>query len=206
MMKAAESNDRNGAGDAITELLIEMSEGSAEAVGKLVPLVYDQLREMAHHKLGFERSGHTLDTTALVHEAYMRLVKQDRVAWQSRTHFYAIAAQAMRRILVNYAVKRKADKRGGGAPNVPLDEMLDSDSSPVSDDRIDEILTVHRALEELESFNERGCRVVEYRFFGGMTYDEIAEVLGVAPITVRRAWTGAKLWLARRIGEDDNEA
>jgi len=202
-METAGSNERRSR-ERITRLLVEMSEGSSSAVDKLVPLVYDELRDMAHHKLGFERRGHTLDTTALVHEAYMRLVRQDRVEWQSRTHFYAVAAQAMRRILVNYAVRRKAEKRGGGAPKVPLDEMLDSDPNLFSDERIDEVLTVHRALEELEVFNERGCRVVEYRFFGGLTYDEISDAMGIAPITVRRAWTGAKLWLSRRIGEQNS--
>jgi RNA polymerase sigma factor (TIGR02999 family) len=192
--------------EAITELLVAMQEGRPEAVNRLMPLVYDELREMAHHKLRFERRGHTLDTTALVHEAYLRLVRQERVQWQSRTHFYALAAQAMRRILVNYAAKHKAAKRGGGAPHVPIDEALDAAAGRFSDERIEQILAVDQALEQLEAFNERGCRVVEYRFFGGMTHAEIAEVMGLSTITVRRAWTAAKLWLRREMTAGGEES
>lgn len=183
----------------ITLLLNEMSGGNAEAFNRLVPLVYDQLRDMAHRKLEFERDSHTLNTTALVHEAYLRLVRQDRVKWQSRAHFYAIAAQAMRRILVNYAVKRKAKKRGGDAQNVPLEESLDHRMPLFSDDRLDDVISLDQAMTRLESFNERGCRVVEYRFFGGLIYEEIAEVMDVSTTTVRRAWSAAKSWLRREM-------
>lgn len=198
-MASADLQPEHASRDAVTELLIEMRQGNPEAVDRLVPLVYDGLREMASHKLRFERRDHTLDTTALVHEAYLRLVRQERVQWQSRTHFYAIAAQAMRRILVNYAAKRKAVKRGGDAPHMPLDEALDAGAGAFSDERLHEVLAVDQALEKLEVFNPRGCRVVEYRFFGGMTYEEIAEVMGLSAITVRRAWNASKMWLRREM-------
>lgn len=183
----------------VTDLLIEMRNGDAGALDQLLPLVYDELRELAHTKLRFERRGHTLNTTALVHEAYLRLVDQTRVQWQSRAHFYAVAAQAMRRILVNYAAKRKAEKRGGSSPNVPYDEMLDAAFDELSDERLDEVLAIDSALRKLERFNERGCRVVECRFFAGMNYEEVAEAMGLSSITVRRSWTAAKAWLRQEL-------
>jgi len=152
---------------------------------------------MAHERLRYERSGHTLDTSALVHEAYLRLADQRRVEWQSRTHFFAIAAQAMRRILVNYAEQHRAQKRGGGAQDLALDEVMAG--LGVGSATPPDVLDLNEALLRLESFNERGCRVVEYRFFGGMTHEEIAEVMGTSPVTVRRAWTAARLWLRREL-------
>lgn len=187
---------------AITALLIEMQEGRSQALNQLMPLVYEELRQMAHHKLGFERAHHTLNTTALVHEAYLRLVNQNRVQWQGRTHFYAIAALAMRRILVNYAAKRNADKRGGHTPKVSLEAALEAGLPLFSDERTEEVLALDEALQRLEAFNERGSRVVEYRFFGGLTYEEIAEVMGLSVITVRRAWSSAKAWLRREMRQD----
>lgn len=164
-----------------------------------MPLVYGELRALAHKKLQFERDDHTLSTTALVHEAYFRLVNQRDVQWQSRSHFFAIAAQAMRRILVNYAEKHKAAKRGGGVPDLPLQEALDDGEVFFSAGRIEALLVIDQALTRLATFNERGCRVVEYRFFGGLTHREVAEVMGLSVSTVRRAWSAAKSWLRREM-------
>lgn len=196
-MGVIDANAAQGGPDDITQLLRRHRAGDRAAFDHLVGLVYQHLRQTARGQLARGWASRTLDTTALVHEAYLRLVRQERMQWQSRTHFYAIAAQAMRRILVNYAEKRRAARRGGGTAPVPLDEALDTPLLPP--DRIDEVLAVDQALQKLEAFNPRGCRVVEYRFFGGMTHDEIADVLGVSVITVRRAWTGARMWLRREI-------
>ena len=166
----------------VTALLNAMRAGEPEALDRLVPVVYDELRRMAHHKLRFERPGHTLNTTALVHEAYLRLADQRWAQVQDRTHFFAIAAQAMRRILVSYARKHNAVKRGGQVQWVPLDEVLD-DSLVFSDEQAGELLALDAALTRLEAFNARGCRVVEYRIFGGLTHDEIADVMGLSTIT-----------------------
>jgi len=189
--------------EAVTQLLVEARDGNSEALNELMPLVYDELRALAHEKLRYERDDHTLDTTALVHEAYLRLVNQRTVEWQSRSHFFALAAQAMRRILVNYAEKHKAQKRGGGTPDVPLDDALDRGEIVFSPERIEHLLGVDRALDRLASFNERGCRVVEYRFFGGLTHREVAEVMGLSVSTVRRAWSAAKSWLRREMKGDE---
>lgn len=185
---------------AVTQLLIEARGGNSEALNELMPLVYDELRELAHEKLRHERAGHTLGTTALVHEAYLRLVNQREVEWQSRSHFFALAAQAMRRILVNYAEKHKAEKRGGGTPDVPLERAMKRGEVVFSAERIEQILGVDHALDRLATFNERGCRVVEYRFFGGLTHREVAEVMGLSVSTVRRAWSASKAWLRREMG------
>lgn len=182
----------------VTELLAELRAGDENAFDALFPRVYDELRGLAHHKLQFERANHTLNTTALVHEAYERLVRQE-VAWQNRAHFFAVAAQAMRRILVNYAVKRKAEKRGGGAVPLPLHE-----AGPIGGDDavdLDDVLSIDEALRRLEAFNERGCRVIEYHFFGGLTHEEIAAVMGLSLSTVRRAWRAARAWLRCELGE-----
>ncbi len=168
----------------ITELLAEARHGKRDALDRLLPLVYDELRRLAHHRLRFERPDHTLNTTALVHEAYLKLVDQERVDWANRSHFFAIAAQAMRRLLVNYAEMRAAVKRGGGAVHLPLED------APIA------------VSDAEERFNERGCRVVEYRFFAGLSYEEIGEVMGTSPITVRRAWAAAKSWLRRELGPE----
>jgi RNA polymerase sigma factor (TIGR02999 family) len=182
----------------VTRLLNDVGAGSARAVDELLPLVYDELKALAAGKLRAERDDHTLNTTALVHEAYLKLVDQTRVEWQSRAHFFAVAAQAMRRILINYASMRNADKRGGGAALLSLDEA----SAVVSEREADELVALDTALDELTTFNDRGARVVTYRFFGGMTYDEIADVLGVSPITARRSWDSARAWLRRRLRDD----
>lgn len=166
-----------------------------EALNRLVPLVYEELRKIAHVQLLRERAGHTLNTTALVHEAYVKLVDQDRVEWRDRTHFYGVAAQAMRRILVNYAEARRTQKRGGGAEKVPLDESLVA----LDDAQLDELLALDQALNRLQAFNPRGARVVEYRFFAGLQHDEVAEIMDLSAVTVRRAWSAAKTWLREEL-------
>jgi RNA polymerase sigma factor (TIGR02999 family) len=190
----------------LTDLLVQASGGDAVALNRVFPIVYEELRRLAQKHLRSEREGHTLNTTALVHEAYVKLVDQ-RVHWQNRAHFYAIASQAMRRILINYAEMRKAGKRGGGALHIPLEEA--GLAMPI--ERIDELLALDQALERLKAFNPRGAEVVVFRFFGGLSYDEIAEVTGTSTMTVRRAWTAARSWLHRELraapaGAADNGA
>ncbi len=186
--------------EAVTELLRSSQAGDKEAVNQLLPLVYDEMRKVARQKLRFERDGHTLDTTALVHEAYFKLINHEKVEWQSRTHFLAIAALAMKRILINYAKKKKAIKRGGEFSRVELEEV-EGQVESMSESMADEVLALNEALKRMEAFNERGSKVVEYHFFGGLTWKEISEVMGIAPITVRRAWNVSKLWLKRELKE-----
>lgn len=181
----------------ITEMLGELSSGNREVVDKLIPLVYDGLHQMAQRHLRRERRGHTLNATALVHEAYMKLVDQKRVNWQNRAHFFAIAAQSMRRILINYAHKRKAQKRGGGQVIVTFVE----ESMP-RETRAEELIALDEALTRLSKMNERQGKVVEYWFFGGLTHEEIAEVLGVSLPTVRRDWRLARAWLTRELNQN----
>ncbi len=183
---------------AVTRLLRDIGAGSNRAVDELFPLVYDELKALAAGKLRRERNGHTLNTTALVHEAYLKLVDQTRVEWQSRSHFFAVAAQAMRRILINYANMRKAEKRGRGVEVLPLEEAR----LVLSDEEADELVALDTALEELNEFNRRGALVVTYRFFGGLTYPEIADVLGTSQITARRAWDTSRAWLRRRLRDE----
>jgi len=182
----------------VTEILQQARGGDRQAMDRLVSLVYDELHALARRKLAFEQPGHTLQTTALVHEAYLKLIDQTRVDWQNRTHFFAVAALAMRRILVNHAEGRRAAKRGGAV--VPLElEEAHAAAVTVPDDRI---LALDEALTRLAQFNERGARVVEYRFFGGLGYDEIATIMGLSPVTVRRAWETARAWLKRELEGD----
>jgi len=181
----------------VTELLISLRDGNREALNELVPLVYSELRRIARRKLRLERSGHTLGTTALVNEAYLQLVQVDRIQWQSRAHFLAIAAQAMRNILVGHARRRKRIKRGGGAPHVPLSE---ADDFPVQE--ADRILELDAALTDLAALNPRHARIVECRFFGGMTIEETASVLGVSPATAKRDWTVLRGWLQRELDQE----
>ena len=183
---------------AVTRLLRDVGAGSNRAVDELFPLVYEELKAIAAGKLRRERGGHTLNTTALVHEAYLKLVDQTRVEWQSRSHFFAVASQAMRRILINYAHMRNAEKRGGGVETLPLEEAR----LVLSSEEAEELVALDSALEELNEFNQRGALVVTYRFFGGLTYAEIADVLGTSQITARRAWETSKAWLHRRLRDD----
>jgi len=178
----------------ITAQLQAWVAGEPTARETLFPLVYDELRRIAHRQLQREWDGHTLDTTALVHEAYLKLVDQTRAGFTDRSHFFAVAANAMRRILVDYARRYLADKRGGAPRRVTLtDDML------VAEERADTLLAINDALLELSRIDERLSMVVECRFFGGLTEEETAEVLGVTARTVRRDWTKAKGWLHRTL-------
>lgn len=174
----------------ITGLLLAWRAGKPEASSQLFALVYDELRRIAHAQLGRETDGHTLDTTGLVHEAYLKLVDQTRVQWVDRSHFLAVATQAMRRVLVDYARRRNSDKRGNSPRQVSL-----TDATLVTEDRADLLLALDEALLTLEKVDERLSRIVECRFFGGLTEEETAEVLGVTARTVRRDWVKAKGWL-----------
>ncbi|MFL6211252.1 MAG: ECF-type sigma factor [Pyrinomonadaceae bacterium] len=179
--------------DQVTGLLAELSNGDKAAYEKLVPLVYDELHRLAHHYMSRERAGHTLQTTALVDEAYLRLVDQ-KVRWQNRTHFFAIAAQLMRRILVDHARKSARAKRGGGAQELELHEAV-----LMARDRAAELVALDEALAALARFDERKSRVVELRFFGGLSVAETAKVLGVSPNTIDRDWTTARAWLYKAL-------
>jgi RNA polymerase sigma factor (TIGR02999 family) len=174
----------------VTLLLRQVKAGDSAAESRLLELVYPQLRKIARQHLRRERTGHTLQPTALVNEAYMHLAGQMEKDWQNRSHFYAVAAQSMRRILVDYARQRNAAKRDGNRQRVELTDAL-----AISADRLDEILAIDEALKRLAEFDPRRSKVVEMRFFGGMTEDEAAEVLGVALRTVKRDWNVAKAWL-----------
>ena len=195
------SEEKRHSGQNATQLLQASQAGDQQAINDLMPLVYGEMKNIAHQKLRFERNGHTLDTTALVHEAYFKLISHEEVEWQSRAHFLGVAALAMKRILINYAEYKQAVKRGGDYSRVELDEIRDPDSVMISDSMAEEILALNKALNRMKTFNERGSLVVEYHFFGGLTWDEISTIMGIAPITVRRAWNAARLWLSREIGK-----
>ena len=180
----------------VTELLLSLRNGNREALDELVPLIYDELRAIAQRRLRYERRGHTLSTTALVHEAYLKLVQLDRVEWQSRAHFLAIAARVMRNILVNHALRRKRVKRGGGAPLVPLEEAAELPAAEA-----ERILALDAALEKLKALNPRHARIVECRFFGGMTIKETATVIEVSGATVERDWALLRVWLGRELAQ-----
>lgn len=188
----------------ITALLEAHSSGDPDAMDELFPLVYDELRRIARRRMRGERSDHTLRTTALVHEAYMELVDLDRIDWQDRRHFFAVAARVMRNVLVDYAVKRNAEKRGGDQDRVPLEEW-DGATAVVLDD----VLAVHQALERLEAIDQRQVRVVECRFFAGLTIEETSDALGISMSTVGRDWRMARAWLNRELtngaGGDQDE-
>jgi RNA polymerase sigma factor (TIGR02999 family) len=162
---------------------------------EIAPLVYDELRRIAARKLRDERTSHTLSATALVHEAWLELNKLDRIKWQNRSHYLAVAAQAMRRILIDYAVGRSRQKRGGGQVPIPLDGEVWA----VAETRGEDLLALDEALERLAALNERQSRIVEYRFYGGMTVEETAEALSVSPATVKREWSTARAWLNREL-------
>ncbi len=188
-----EENSENS--QQITQLLKQWSDGKREVLESLMPLVYEELRRQASRYLKKERSNHTLQTTALINEAYLKLIDQREVVWQNRAHFFAIAAQAMRRILVDYARQRQREKRGGKAENLPLEQAI----SIVSQEKSVDLVALDDALTRLEKFDERQARVVELRYFSGLSLDETAEVLGVSNVTVRRDWNLAKAWLLQEI-------
>jgi RNA polymerase sigma factor (TIGR02999 family) len=174
----------------VTDLLTRWSQGDDRALAELTPLVYEELRRLAHYHMGGQRPNHTLQTTALINEVYLRLADQTNPRWQNRAHFFAVAARAMRQILVSYARSQQAQKRGRGAIKVELDE-----AAIVSPEESKEIVDLHEALETLATLDSRKAQVVELKYFGGLNYDEIAEVLKISRVTVRRDWEFAKVWL-----------
>ena len=178
----------------VTRLLVDWSNGNAAALEQLTPLVYGELRRLAARYLRKERAGHTLQSTALVHEAYIRLIDQKNVRWQNRAHFFGVAAQMIRRILVDHARSRQAGKRGSGAPRLSLDEAL---AAPDKKDL--DLIALDDALSSLAKIDQQQARIVELRFFTGLTVEETAEVLGISPATVKRDWVTAKAWLYRDI-------
>lgn len=178
----------------ITQLLAEWNGGDQAALDRLLPLIYEELRRQAHHRMRHERAGHTLQTTALVHEAFVRLVDYRNVRWQDRAHFFAVAAQLMRRVLVDHARSRRRLKRGGGAFRVTLGA-----ESAMSPQRSQELLALDEALVRLAATDPRKARVVEFRLFGGLSNEEVAEVLKVSINTVTRDWNMALAWLRREL-------
>ena len=181
---------------AVTRLLLEWSDGDGQALTRLIPLVYDELRRIAGQYLRRERAGHTLQPTAVVHEAYLKLVGQRRVRWQNRAHFFAVAAQLIRRILVDHARARAAAKRGGGLPPLALERA----PGPAGGRDLD-VLALDETLRRLSTLDPRQARLVELRFFAGLGVEESAEVMGVSPATVKREWRTAKAWLYRELRE-----
>ena len=178
----------------VTQLLNDWSNGDREALDKLTPLVYDELRRLAHHYMSREHPGHTLETTALVNEAYLRLVGQKDTHWHNRAHFFAVSATVMRHILVDHARQKGYLKRGGHAPTVALEE-----AAVMSEERAADLLALDEALHDLARYDERKARIVELRYFAGLSIEETAQVLDVAPITVRREWEKAKAWLYKAV-------
>jgi RNA polymerase sigma-70 factor, ECF subfamily len=178
-----------------TRLLAEWSTGNQSALDRLVPVVYDELRHIASHYMRRERHGHLLQTTALVNEAYLRLVGREKVSCQTRSQFFAIAAQVMRRVLVDYARGQKRAKRGGAMESLALDDVV-----LLSEDRAEELIAIDSALDSLKGLDPRKCSVFEMRYFGGMSVDEVSQTLSVSPETVARDWRMAKVWLRREIG------
>ena len=181
----------------LTELLSDWQQGDQSALNKLTPLVYDELRRIAHRYVQRERNGHTLDTTALVNEAYLRLAGQKKIDWQNRSHFFAFTAQVMRHILIDHARRRHYVKHGGNVQRVSLAE-----AEAMSQERARELVAMDEALDELAEFDPRKSRVVELRYFGGLDLEETAEVLEVSIMTVRRDWRAAKAWLYRRMKDE----
>jgi RNA polymerase sigma factor (TIGR02999 family) len=179
----------------ITQLLIDLTDGNKEVVNEILPLIYDELRKLANSYLRRERGNHTLQPTALVHEAYMKLIDQKQVRWQNRAHFFGIAAQVMRRILMDYARQHKAEKRGGSGENIPLEEGF----IIIENERSADLLALDEALENLKKIDEMKAKIVELRYFGGLSVEETAEVLGVSQITIKRHWRMAKAWLYGRL-------
>jgi RNA polymerase sigma factor (TIGR02999 family) len=178
----------------VTLLLHKLDEGDASVINELFEQVYNELRRLAHEQLKGERKGHTLNATALVHEAYLKLVDSRQVNWQNKAHFFAVAARSMRQILIDYARQRKAQKRGGNKPLVTFNE-----ENILREARAGEMLLLDETLSELEKTDPRMGSVVEMKFFAGLTFEEIAEVLGVSPRTIRRDWRFARAWLTRKL-------
>lgn len=188
-----------GAENPITQYLAEAKEGSSEAYGKVFPLVYDDLKKIAHQRLFGHKTGDTLNTTALVHESYLKLVDGTDPDWKDRAHFFAVASRAMRFILVDYIRSKTALKRGGDSS----DESLSNVNLAV-EERIEDFITLNTAVEKLLEWNERLGKLVEYRFFGGMTYQEISEITGYSEPTLKRDWARARMWLYNSMKDPEN--
>jgi len=186
--------------DQITQLLADWSDGDKSALDRLTPLIYEELRRLAHHYMRRERPGHTLQTTALVNEAYVRLINRKNIDWQNRDHFFAIAAQLMRTILVDHARRHGYSKRGGGARRISLNE-----AAVVSQDRTAEVVELDEALTRLAVFDPQQSRIVELRFFGGLTIKQTADVLGLSPATIKREWSTARAWLFRELDVSETD-
>ena len=186
----------------VTQLLVAWSSGDRAALDRLVPLVYDELHRLAQSYMHQERAGHSLQTTALIHEAYLRLIDARDIQWENRAHFFGVAARVMRQILVAFARERGWQKRGGGAQRVSLDETMVIEAG-----RDEDLMALDEAIQSLAKFDARKAQVVEMRFFGGLTEEEIAEALHVSPETVRRDWRLAKSWLLHKLsGEKTDDA
>jgi RNA polymerase sigma-70 factor, ECF subfamily len=183
----------------ITELLLSWSKGDKEALEHLIPLVSSELRRLARRYMAKERSGHTLQTSALINEAYLRLVNQQNVEWKDRAHFFAVAAQIMRHILIDHARRYQYEKRGAGAQKITLD-----DAAVLGQQRAKELIALDEALVELAAFDPRKSQIVELRFFGGLSIEEVAEVTSTSPATVKRELQAAKLWLKRIMAQDES--
>lgn len=181
----------------VTVLLRELANGNQQALDELVPMVYEQLHAIARHHMAGEDQGHTLNSTALVHEAYLRIANLNRIDWQDRAHFFAIASRAIRRVLVDHAVRRNAQKREGTRKQVALNSV-----ALVADSDVDGVLALDQALERLNELDTRQVRVVECRFFGGMSIDETATALDISKATVKRDWVLARAWLNRELSDD----
>lgn len=183
--------------EKVTQMLRQVQAGNRDALDELFPIIYKELRRLASSQLAGERANHTLQPTALVHEAYMRLIDQHSVNWQNRAHFFSIAAETMRRILVNHAVQRNAQKRGSGVACIELDEAI-SYHDQAADRELDLVL-LDDALKQLEEFDPTQAKIVELRFFGGLTVEETAEVMKISESTVKREWRMAKSWLKTKL-------
>jgi RNA polymerase sigma factor (TIGR02999 family) len=184
----------------VTQLLINWSNGDEAALDDLIPLVHSELRRLARHYMGRENPGHTLQTSALINEAYIRLVDQQNVPWQNRAHFFAVSAQVMRHILIDHARSHCYAKRGGGARRVPLDEAV-----AINDQRAAELVALDDALNNLATLDPRKSQIIELRFFGGLSIEETAEAMKISPITVTREWRSAKAWLRREMNKDNDK-
>lgn len=182
----------------ITILLDQLGAGNEEALDQLVPLLYDDLRRVAHQQLRFERTDHTITPTALVNEAYLKLIKQRKIEAGQRTQFLMIAGHTMRRVLVDYARKHKREKRGGGVKPVPMEEVAPF----LSDQEVEEVLGLDQALKQLEKIDKRGSKVIECRFYCGLSLDETAKLLNVSVKTVQRDWLAARAWLRKKVAID----
>ncbi|MFK7848051.1 MAG: ECF-type sigma factor [Rhodothermales bacterium] len=192
-------SDKLGDDPTLGKVLAGFQADNPALVKQLVPRLYQELRQLAHKKLYFERKNHTLNTTALVNEAYIKLSNQKETQWQSQEHFMATAARIMRHLLINYAERRNAQKRGGGKADLSLDEIPDV----IDDERAEVLLRLEEALKALATFDERGAQIVEYRFFGGLSQQEIVDIMGISERTVRRSWMMAKTWIQKELQNNE---